>query len=83
MRSIRTRLTRLEAQRDAEHQAQSHVIRLGLDGLPEEQTYVDGGGPWIFLPRKAASVEEWVEQVARCWQGLRAGGEVSDEPAVG
>jgi hypothetical protein len=72
--SRRARIARLEARHDAEHQ-ESNVILVGLDGLPEDCRYLDGGGPWIFLPRKAASVEEWVETVARRWRYGQEGDE--------
>jgi hypothetical protein len=68
MRSLERRLTKLEAQRDAEREVASNVIYLDLRGEPEDRCYLDAGGPWIFLPRKAESVEEWIETVARRWR---------------
>jgi hypothetical protein len=68
MRSLERRLTKLEAQRDAEREVASNVIYLDLRGEPEDHRYLDGGEGWIFLPRKAASAEEWAEKVARRWQ---------------
>ena len=64
MRSIRTRLRRLEAQRDAAQQAESHVIWLDVHGRPEDARYLDGGGPWIFLPHKSSSPEQWQAEYA-------------------
>ena len=59
MRSIKNRLARLEARRDVEQQADSHVIWLDVHGRPEDTRYLDGGGPWIFLPHKSPSPEQW------------------------
>ena len=56
MRHLQRRLAKLEARREAEAQGQSHVIYLDVYGCPEDLRYLDGGGPWLFLPHKSTSV---------------------------
>src|SRR5215211_3439324 len=75
--SFKTRVARLEGQ-DEQGRQQARVIRLGLNGLPEDPADLDYGGYAIYLPRKAASAEEWVDQVARRFQArLRDGGDTN------
>jgi DNA mismatch repair protein MutH len=61
------RIARLEGTDDAGRQI-AQVIWLGLDGEPEiPLADRDPDRPVIFLPRKAASAEEWAKVVRQRW----------------
>ena len=79
-RNLVTRVDRLEGQ-DEQRRLTARVIHLGLNGLPEDPTDLDYGGYAIYLPRKAASAEEWVEKVARRFQArFSDGGDINEPP---
>jgi hypothetical protein len=81
--SFKTRVAKLEGHEEQGCQ-QALVIHLGLNGLPEDPADLDCGGYAIYLPRKAASAEEWVEKVARRFQArLRAGAAPHEPPPMG
>jgi hypothetical protein len=62
--SRRARLARLE-HREEEGQGLGHVVWLGLDGVPEDPAALqDADVPIICLPRKSATAEQWVTEVA-------------------
>ena len=78
--SFKTRVARLEGHEEQGYQP-ARVIHLGLNGFPEDPLDLDYGGYAIYLPRKAASAEEWVEKVARRFQArLSDGGDIHEPP---
>jgi len=65
--SLKTRLARLEkGKQEAAEQPRRWVLYIG-DPVPED---IREGDSVIFLPRKAPSVEAWVEQVRERWADL-------------
>ena len=65
--NLKTRLARLEkGKHAAEERPRRWVLSVG-DRVPDE---IREGDSVIFLPRKAPSVEAWVEQVRQRWPDL-------------
>ena len=82
-RTLITRVDRLEGQ-EAQGPPQARVIWLGLDG-PEDPADGNYKGYAIYLPRKAATVEEWcewVEKVLPRLEAWRGNGGDTDEPTI-
>jgi hypothetical protein len=64
---LRLRITRLEGT-DEQGRKIGQVIWLGPNGEPETpDADLDPDRPVIYLPRKAASAEEWAARVRQRW----------------
>jgi hypothetical protein len=65
VRRLSARVARLEARVDQDQEPQSIVVWLGADGLPEAlPDNLTGPVQVIYLPRKSASPEAWVQECA-------------------
>jgi hypothetical protein len=65
LQRLSARVARLEARVDQDQEPRSIVVWLGADGTPEElPDNLTGPVQVIYLPRKSASPEAWVQECA-------------------
>jgi hypothetical protein len=65
MQRLSARIARLEARADQDQEPRSIVVWLGPDGTPEDlPDDLTGSVQVIYLPRKSASPELWVQECA-------------------
>jgi len=65
LQRLSARVARLEARVDQAQEPRSIVVWLGPDGMPEDlPEHLDGPVQVIYLPRKSASPEAWVQECA-------------------
>ena len=79
LQRLSARVARLEARVDQEQEPRSIVVWLGADGLPEDlPDNLTGPVRVIYLPRKSALPEAWVQECA-----LRRQQRPEEEPPYG
>ena len=62
---LSARVARLEARADQDQEPQSIVVWLRADGTPEDlPEHLDDHVRVIYLPRKSASPEAWMQECA-------------------
>jgi hypothetical protein len=65
LQRLSARVARLEARGAQDQEPQSIVVWLGADGTPEDfPDNLTGSVQVIYLPRKSASPEAWVQECA-------------------
>ena len=65
LQRLSTQLSRLEARVAQDQEPRSIVVWLGADGVPEDlPDNLTGPVRVIYLPRKSASPEAWVQECA-------------------